>query len=254
MASKQGPPAVTFSEREPSSLPLESLMASTSRGATEERTIGPPQAASRSRLASPATALVLGLLTLLLEAVDVPLESQIHTLSVGNYGFELAFVVPFTLVGVVVARREPRNPMGWLLLAVALVEVTTSVASDYAVFVYHFGHRGWPLGPVAVLLDISFAAGLLLMPLVLLLFPDGRPGARVEVGAPRRARRVRRLFRRPAQRRRRGPGAARTGVERGRRHRRQPPEWLRRLGERRQADHPAPVRAALHRIRGCASW
>ena len=153
-------------------------MASTSRGATEERTIGPPKAASRFRLASPATALVLGLLTLLLEAVDVPLESQIHTLSVGNYGFELAFVVPFMLVGVVVARREPHNPMGWLLLAVALVEVTTSVASDYAVFVYHFGHRGWPLGSVAVLLDISFAAGLLLMPVVLLLFPDGRPGAR----------------------------------------------------------------------------
>ena len=132
----------------------------------------------RSRLATPTTALILGLLTLLLEAVDVPLEDQIHTLSVGNYGFQLVFILPFTLVGVVVARREPRNPMGWLLIAVALVEVLVGVASDYAVFVYHFGHRGWPLGPVAVLLDFSFAAGLLLMPLVVLLFPDGRVGAR----------------------------------------------------------------------------
>ena len=132
----------------------------------------------RFRLVTPATALVLGLLTLLLEAVDVPLEAQIHTLSFGNYGFQLVFIVPFTLVGVVVARREPHNPMGWLLMAVALVEVLASVASDYTVFVYHSGHRGWPLGPLAVLLDFSFAAGLLLMPLVVLLFPDGRLGTR----------------------------------------------------------------------------
>jgi hypothetical protein len=132
----------------------------------------------RSRLATPTTALVLGLLTLLLEGVDVPLEDQIHTLSFGNYGFQLVFILPFALVGMLVARREPRNPMGWLLVAVALVELLTSVASDYSVFVYHFGHRGWPLGPVAVLLDFSFTPGLLLVPLVVLLFPDGRVGTR----------------------------------------------------------------------------
>jgi hypothetical protein len=129
-------------------------------------------------LATPTTALVLGLLTLLLEGVDVPLEDQIHTLSFGNYGFQLVFILPFALVGMLVARREPRNPMGWLLVAVALVELLTSVASDYSVFVYHFGHRGWPLGPVAVLLDFSFTPGLLLVPLVVLLFPDGRVGTR----------------------------------------------------------------------------
>jgi hypothetical protein len=153
-------------------------MASTGRGEIDGPMTGPAEVAGRSRLATPATALVLGLLTLLLAAVDIPIEDQIHTLSVGNYGFQLVFIVPFTLVGVVVARREPRNPMGWLLIAVALVELLTSVASDYAVFVYHFGHRGWPLGPVAVLLDFSFASGLLLMPLVVLLFPDGRVGPR----------------------------------------------------------------------------
>ena len=139
---------------------------------------GPAGVARRLRLATPAMALVLGCLTLLLEAVDLPLEDQIHTLSFGNYGFQLVFILPFTLVGAVVARREPRNPMGWLLIAVALVESLTSVASDYTVFVYHFGHRGWPLGQLAVMLDVSFAAGLLLMPLVILLFPDGRLGTR----------------------------------------------------------------------------
>jgi hypothetical protein len=148
----------------------------------DRRVTEPTEVTRRFRLASPTMALVLGLLTLLLEVVDVPLEAQIHTLSFGNYGFELVFVLPFTLVGAVVARREPHNPMGWLLLAVSLVEVLTSVASDYAVFVYHVGHRGWPLGPLAVLLDLSFAGGLILMPVVLLLFPDGRLGSRWKWG------------------------------------------------------------------------
>ena len=128
----------------------------------------------RLRLASPTTALVLAGLTVLALAADVPLQSQIQSLSLSS-ALVLAFVVPFALVGTVVARREPRNPMGWLLLAVSLVAVLSGVASDYAVFVYHYAHRGWPLGPLAVLLDtFNIAHGLLILPLVILLFPDGR--------------------------------------------------------------------------------
>ena len=143
-------------------------------GRASERT----ELTRRFRLASPATAVFVGVLTLALMAVDIPLEAAIHTLSASN-AWELEFVLPFTLVGGVVARREPRNPMGWLLLAVSLVTVLNGDASDYAVFVYHFGHRNWPLGSLAVLLD-SFGAtsGLLLMPLAILLFPDGRLGPR----------------------------------------------------------------------------
>ena len=132
----------------------------------------------RLRIASPTTALAVGVLTLLLMALDIPLEAQIHTLSASN-AWELEFVLPFTLVGSVVARREPRNPMGWLLLAIPLLTVLQGVAADYTVFVYHFGHRGWPLGPLALLFDVpGGAAGLVLVPLVILLFPDGRAGAR----------------------------------------------------------------------------
>jgi len=133
---------------------------------------------SRLRLASPTTAVALGVLTLLLMALDLPLEAQIHALAASN-AWELVFVLPFTLVGMIVARREPRNPMGWLLLAVSLVTILSGVASDYAEFVYRFGHRGWPLGPLAVLFDtFGIAGALLLLPLVILLFPDGQVGAR----------------------------------------------------------------------------
>jgi hypothetical protein len=130
------------------------------------------------RLASPTTAVALAALTVLAMAADIPLQSQIQSLSLSS-AWELAFVVPFTVVGTVVARREPRNPMGWMLLAVSLVAVLSGVASDYAVFVYHYGHRGWPLGPVAVVLDtFNIATGLLILPLIILLFPDGQVSPR----------------------------------------------------------------------------
>jgi hypothetical protein len=126
---------------------------------------------------SATTAVMLGVLTLLLVAVDLPLEARIHTLGSGNI-LEFVFILPFTAVGVIVARREPRNPIGWLLIAIALLEVIPGDASDYTVLAYHLARGSWPLGPLAVLLDLGFASGLLLMPLALLLFPDGRLGAR----------------------------------------------------------------------------
>jgi hypothetical protein len=132
----------------------------------------------RYRSAAPIAAVVLGALTLLLMALDIPLEAQIHTLSASN-AWELEFVLPFTLVGTVVARREPRNPMGWILLSISLTTVLQGLASDYAVFVYHWGHGGWPLAPLAVVLAaFGSPVGLLILPLVILLFPDGSVGRR----------------------------------------------------------------------------
>ena len=120
---------------------------------------------------------MLALVTLVLIALDVPLESAIGTLS-GGYVVSLAFVVPFLAVGVLVARRQPGNAIGWLLLVAALLVVLSFVGSDYTIFVYHAGHRGWPLGGVAVLFDVVFSVGLIPIPVVIMLFPDGRLGAR----------------------------------------------------------------------------
>lgn len=117
------------------------------------------------------------MVTLLLLVVDVPLEAQIHTLSAFT-AVIVVLVVPFAVVGAVIARREPSNPVGWLLIAVAFVLMLAGDASDYAVFVYRAGHQGWPLGPLAVLLDLGFVVGLMLIPLVVVLFPNGRLGPR----------------------------------------------------------------------------
>jgi hypothetical protein len=130
-----------------------------------------------ARLVRRGLPLALALATLALVALDVPLESAIGTLS-GGFAVSLAFVAPFVAVGVLVARRQPGNAIGWLLLVAALFVVMSFVGSDYAVFVYRAGHRGWPLGGVAVLLDVFFALGVIPIPLVILLFPDGRLDSR----------------------------------------------------------------------------
>jgi len=83
----------------------------------------------------------------------------------------LAFAVP----GVVVARRQPVNPIGWILIGLGMYAGVITDAGRYAVFDYHFHHGDLPLGPAAVLIATGLWTGtFLVLPLVILLFPDGR--------------------------------------------------------------------------------
>ena len=137
----------------------------------------------RWRLASPATAVALGVVALLLEPIQLLLEGLSHQLptaatDIANTAAGGVFVLAFTAVGVVVARREPRNPMGWMLIAIPLAIVAGNDGSQYAYLDYTLHHGTLPLGPVAVLLTPSFEYAFVLVPLVILLFPDGRPGPR----------------------------------------------------------------------------
>jgi hypothetical protein len=102
----------------------------------------------------------------------------------------LAVVLPETAVGVLLATRRPRNPIGWLLLTLLLL--TANPASEYATLDYREHHGALPPGWLAVLLLGSFPLIPFLDALVVWLFPDGqlpsgrwrRPsGALIAVGA-----------------------------------------------------------------------
>jgi hypothetical protein len=126
--------------------------------------------ARRFRLASPRTALVLGALILALVALDVSLNRTAH----GGVGFGLIALV-ITAPALVVARRQPGNPIGWLLMGFSAWLVIYGIAAGYAVLDYHFHHGDLPLGPAAVLIASElWTAVFLALPLVILLFPDGR--------------------------------------------------------------------------------
>jgi hypothetical protein len=129
--------------------------------------------ARRFCLASPATATVLGALVLVLTAIAVPLAG-LTVLNTGSYLVSLAFAG----VGVVVARRQPLNPIGWILLIFIFLALLGDDAGAYAVLAYTHGHQGLPLAPVAVLLAPLGTLAIPVLPLVILLFPDGRLASR----------------------------------------------------------------------------
>ena len=85
--------------------------------------------------------------------------------------------VPATVVGTFLAAQRPRNPIGWMLLAIIIVEI--SPAQQYLVLDYRMHHGALPLGWVAVVLKECWPMFLVLVSLLLWLFPDGTlPGGR----------------------------------------------------------------------------
>ena len=132
--------------------------------------------ARRFQLASPATVLVLGGAVLALMIAAVPLAGLAHQDLDADGGSAPVWVsAPFAVVGFVVARRKPGNPLGWIMLGAAVFLVLSEDASFYTVADYRLRHGGLPLGWVALLAQPGWAPGIVLFGLVVLLFPDGRP-------------------------------------------------------------------------------
>jgi hypothetical protein len=124
------------------------------------------------RLATPKTATVLGAVVLAFAIAAIPLAQfagQLGT-NLGSY----PILVAFGAVGVVVARRQPHNPIGWTLLGVAGFFVLSVDAGLYAVLDYRVHQGRLPLGPVALLLQPNWAPAIVLIGLAVWLFPDGR--------------------------------------------------------------------------------
>jgi hypothetical protein len=128
--------------------------------------------ARRFRVASPATWIILlgGLAALSLVAM-LPLTLMAHQLFNGLVA--LVIGVPCAGVGILIARRQPRNPIGWLFLVIAACVSLGTDGPDYAFLTYRLGHH-LPLSPVGLALGQLWGPGLLLLFVVILLFPDGR--------------------------------------------------------------------------------
>ena len=103
----------------------------------------------------------------------IPVSLAARQNPLATAGPEIAVCVSFAAVGLVVAWHRPRNPIGWLMLILAVSILFYNDAALYNVINYRLGHR-LPLGPAVL---FSYEAGqpvLGLLPLTILLFPDGR--------------------------------------------------------------------------------
>ena len=121
-------------------------------------------------------ALVLGGLALVLAVAAVPLARLAHqSLNAATGSVPVWVEVPAAVGGFVVAWRKPGNPLGWIFLGSAVISMLSEDAAYYAVVDYRLHHGGLPLGWVALLVQPSGVLGLVLLGLIFLLFPDGRP-------------------------------------------------------------------------------
>ena len=129
----------------------------------------------RLRVASRVIAVLLGALGLALLAAWVPLTYLTGDVQVSRDGAAVVLAVGTGLLGLLVARRQPGNPEGWLLLGLAASAIAVVDSGLYAVLDYRMHHGRLPLGETAVFIRGGIGPPLLFVfALVILLFPDGR--------------------------------------------------------------------------------
>ncbi len=126
------------------------------------------------RRAAPVLTFLLGLVTLGINLAQVPLDSLTHQTGTGGPLADTLTVVgtnvPVAAVGTLLAIRRPRNPIGWLLLAILIPSAPTN---QYLILDYRMHHGTLPLGWLAVVLLEAWPLLLVLLALLLWLFPDG---------------------------------------------------------------------------------
>ena len=98
------------------------------------------------------------------ETEDAPVVANLITL------------LPFSVVGAIIASRRPRNAIGWLFCGVGVTIGLNSFAGDYAEFWLASGFGRSRLGEAAAWLSSWLWIVLVYVPasVLLLLFPDGR--------------------------------------------------------------------------------
>ncbi len=106
---------------------------------------------------------LITVLALLLAAAVVGQLTGSAVESIQLADFPVVAGVTFTLVGALVVPRQPRNPVGWLFVAAGLSNAVALLSASFSSY-----------RPMAWLYAWLPAPAYGLLPLVLLLFPDGR--------------------------------------------------------------------------------
>jgi hypothetical protein len=118
-----------------------------------------------------AFSLALAVLGVLLVAANRSVESEIERYTVNL----VVAALTFSTVGVLVAYRQQKNPIGWLLLGIGILYATELFAGNYSVYTLVTNPGSLPGEPVAAWLTswVWIAGGSLVL-FVFLYFPDGR--------------------------------------------------------------------------------
>jgi signal transduction histidine kinase len=87
----------------------------------------------------------------------------------------VAMVLGYDTVGALVASRNPRNPIGWLMMVVPIGFILGGLSSEYAEYAYLTNPGGLPFRIAAGWLsNWATVVSVVPIPIILTLFPDGR--------------------------------------------------------------------------------
>ena len=99
--------------------------------------------------------------------------------SFGFRGFSIIFALSFGTVGALIASRQPRNAIGWVFLALALVSGFQELTQQFGIYAVLSGHGPLGLGRFAAWFPswiwIPATSGVMYL---LLLYPGDRRPAR----------------------------------------------------------------------------
>jgi hypothetical protein len=125
--------------------------------------------------ASGRAAGALAALTGLLIAASIVFTVATGDVSGSGGGGTIALAFTFLGMGFLVARRQPRNPIGWLLMVTGLSTAFTTAAGLYTQLDYGSEHGGLPFGLAVFLAENAFwPVAVLTGMAAILLFPDGQ--------------------------------------------------------------------------------
>jgi hypothetical protein len=100
-------------------------------------------------------------------------SAKVSFLEFGAAFNAVAIAAAFSTVGAVVASRRPGNPIGWIMCTMGLLFALSGLGDSYAAYALYSGSEQMPGAPFAAWVSTTTAA-ILAIPLLLLLFPDGR--------------------------------------------------------------------------------
>ena len=120
--------------------------------------------------------LVSGLVLARVARSAVPDPSFVGETDDASVVVNLITLLPFSVVGAIIAARQPRNAIGWLFCGVGVTLGLNSLAGDYTEYWLASGFGMSSLGEMAAWFSSWLWYLLIFVPLslLLLLFPDGR--------------------------------------------------------------------------------
>jgi hypothetical protein len=154
----------------------------TQRTAEQDRGVGATNSRAAAWLAWSLVALSVALLVVGGLASSRAAISTVPDLQFGGETddssavLDLVTLLPFSVVGAIIASRHPRNTIGWLFCGVGVTIGLNSFAGDYTEFWLASGFGMSSLGETAAWFSSWLWVLLIFVPtsLLLLLFPDGR--------------------------------------------------------------------------------